>query len=361
MFTRLLPRSMTLRQKLMLTIGGILLVCQFISAFWLWHESKEQIQLLVQGALHNRNNHRHIEHEIREAVASLLVPSLVMITLTLCICFQAVKWITRPLLDLQRELETRTADNLTPVTLTSNVTEVDAVADAINQLVTRLNTTLESERLFTADVAHELRTPLAGIRLHLELLSKAQGINVAPLLTRIDQMTQSVSQLLQMARVSQSFSAGIYQHVSLREDVILPLHDELTTMLSTRRQTLTLPTSGIADTVPGDATLLRVLLRNLVENAHRYSPEQAVIALAIHPHDGAVELVVDDQGPGIDEAKRGELSKAFVRMDSRYGGIGLGLSIVTRITQLHHGQFILQNREGATGCRAAVRLPLATT
>jgi len=72
-----------------------------------------------------------------------------------------------------------------------------------------------------------------------------------------------------------------------------------------------------------------------------------------------VELTVDDEGPGIDEAKRGELSKAFVRMDSRYGGIGLGLSIVTRITQLHHGQFFLYTRESGTGCRAALRLPLA--
>ena len=360
MFTRLFPRTMTLRQKLIITIGAILLVCQFISAFWLWHESKEQIQLLVESALHNRNNHRHIEHEIREAVASLLVPNLVMISLTLCICFQAVKWITRPLLDLQHELEARTADNLTPVTLSSNVTEVESVIGAINQLVNRLNLTLESERLFTADVAHELRTPLAGIRLHLELLSNAQRIDVTPLISRIDQMTQSVSQLLHLARVSQSFSAGIYQQVSMMGDVILPLRDELLSMLSTRQQMLALPPAdGPTATVLGDATLLRVLLRNLVENAHRYSPEQAVITLTLHLHEDAVELTVDDEGPGIDEAKRGELSKAFVRMDSRYGGIGLGLSIVTRITQLHHGQFFLHNRESGTGCRAALRLPLA--
>ena len=67
-------------------------------------------------------------------------------------------------------------------------------------------------------------------------------------------------------------------------------------------------------------------------------------------------LAVEDEGPGIDESKCGELSKAFVRMDSRFGGIGLGLSIVSRITQLHQGHFYLQNRQGANGTRAWVEL-----
>jgi two-component system sensor histidine kinase BasS len=66
-------------------------------------------------------------------------------------------------------------------------------------------------------------------------------------------------------------------------------------------------------------------------------------------------LVVEDQGPGIDESKSGELSKAFIRMDSRYGGIGLGLSIVSRIVQLHRFQFFLENRRDRSGCRAVVK------
>ncbi len=80
-----------------------------------------------------------------------------------------------------------------------------AVTMAINQLVSRLTLTLERERLFTADVAHELRTPLAGLRLHLELLAKVHGVSVDPLIQRLDQMTNSISQLLQLARVGQSF------------------------------------------------------------------------------------------------------------------------------------------------------------
>ena len=341
----------TLRRRLLLTIGLILIVCQVISVFWLWHESKEQIQLLVESVLEGRNNHNHIRREVHEAVASLLIPSLLIVGLALWLCLQAVNRITRPLLTLQRELDARTPDNLQPIHLASSVSEVDAVTGAINHLVERLNQTLERERLFTADVAHELRTPLAGLRLHLELLAKSHSVAVEPLLQRLDQMTLSLTQLLQLARVGQSFSAGSYQQVALSECVVQPLRDELEAMLAQRGQTLSLKMAEPDITVAGDATLLRVALRNLVENAHRYGPANSTITVTAE----SGVLAVEDEGPGIDESKSGELSKAFVRMDSGYGGVGLGLSIVTRIAQLHDAQLFLHNRAPGPGVKAWLR------
>lgn len=344
-------RKWPMRHQLLLTVGIILVVFQVISVFWLWHESKEQIDLEVASILKGHNNARHIQHEVREAVASLLVPSLVIIGLALFVCMKAVKRITRPLSDLQKELDARTPDNLQPIHLERTVLEVDAVTSAINQLVARLTQTLDRERLFTADVAHELRTPLAGLRLHLELMEKAHAINVGPLIQRLDQMTNSVAQLLQLARVGQSFSAGSYQRVELIADVILPLKDELESMLKGREQTLAI-TENLHDVaVAGDATLIKVMVRNLVENAYRYSPTHSTITLSATASP-IPRLTVEDEGPGIDESKVGELSQAFVRMDSRYGGIGLGLSIVTRIAQLHEAAFFLQNREDRSGTRA---------
>lgn len=350
----------TMRHRLLLTIGTILVVCQLISVFWLWHESKEQIQLLVACAIEGHNNQKHVEHEVREAVASLLIPSLLIVGLALYISLVAVRKITRPLSNLQTELESRTPDNLQPITLTESVPEVTAVTTAINQLVSRLNLTLDRERLFTADVAHELRTPLAGLRLHLELMAKVHHVEVGQLIQRLDQMTNSISQLLQLARVGQSFSAGSYQRVLLKEDVVEPIRGELESMLEQRQQTLALALPEGDDAkdvvVSGDATLLRVVLRNLVENAHRYSPAGSKIKIAIQAGTTPV-MAVEDEGPGIDEAKSGELSKAFVRMDSRYGGIGLGLSIVTRIVQLHDAQFFLHNRQPGPGVRGWIQFP----
>ena len=350
----------TMRHRLLLTIGTILVVCQLISVFWLWHESKEQIQLLVASAIEGHNNQKHVEHEVREAVASLLIPSLLIVGLALYISLVAVRKITRPLSNLQTELESRTPDNLQPITLTESVPEVTAVTTAINQLVSRLNLTLDRERLFTADVAHELRTPLAGLRLHLELMAKVHHVEVGQLIQRLDQMTNSISQLLQLARVGQSFSAGSYQRVLLKKDVVEPIRGELESMLEQRQQTLELSFPDGDDdkdvVVSGDATLLRVVLRNLVENAHRYSPAGSKVKIAVQAGTTPV-MAVEDEGPGIDEAKSGELSKAFVRMDSRYGGIGLGLSIVTRIVQLHDAQFFLHNRQPGPGVRGWIQFP----
>ncbi|MFJ2973068.1 two-component system sensor histidine kinase PmrB [Kluyvera sp. NPDC087067] len=346
-------RKWPMRHQLLLAIGLILVFFQLISVFWLWHESKEQIELEVAMLINNHNNAKHIQHEVREAIASLLLPSLVIISLALYLCLQAVKSITRPLADLQKELDTRTPGNLQPIFLQQTTVEVEAVTNAINQLVLNLTQTLDRERLFTADVAHELRTPLAGLKLHLELLEKTQHLNLAPLVQRIDQMTESVAQLLLLARVGQSFSAGSYQQVNLLSDVIEPIRTELETMLGARAQKLVIHHPPSALTVSGDATLLRLLVRNLLENAHRYSPENSTITLSLVSASRPM-LVVEDEGPGIDESKVGELSQAFVRMDSRYGGIGLGLSIVTRIAQLHEAAFFLQNRENENGTRAWV-------
>lgn len=159
---RFLNHPMTLRQRLMITVGLILVVFQLISSIWLWHESIEQIQFFEQAIRDNRNNDHRIMEEVREAVASLIVPGLFMVGLTLFICYQAVHRITRPLAELQKELDARTADNLAPIDIQSSTLEIMSVVTALNDLVTRLTNTLDNERLFTADVAHELRTPLAG-------------------------------------------------------------------------------------------------------------------------------------------------------------------------------------------------------
>ncbi|MFC3393995.1 two-component system sensor histidine kinase PmrB [Brenneria rubrifaciens] len=343
----------SMRWRLILALGCILLVCQLISVLWLWHESEEQIGLLVDKTLSALAQNRQINQEINEAIASLSLPSLVMVVATLILCFQAVSWITRPLSRLQEELKNRTAENLEPLPQQSDIKEIIAVTNTINQLFQRLDETLKRDRQFTVDVAHELRTPLSGIRLHLELHEQLHHIDCRPLITRIDKMTKTVEQLLLLARAGQDFAAGHYHDIAMLKDIICPMQDELTEMVQNRHQTLEWRLPDTDMIMRGDITLLQLLLRNLVENAYRYSPKKSTITIRLNTQQH-IELIVEDQGPGIDESKVGDLSKAFVRMDSRYGGIGLGLSIVTRIAQLHDGQLFLTNRLLETGTIARV-------
>jgi two-component system sensor histidine kinase BasS len=184
-----------------------------------------------------------------------------------------------------------------------------------------------------------------------------QGVpQSGPLIKRIDQLMHTVEQLLMLARAGQDFASGHYQRFDWVSDVIQPLREELEELATQRGQSLQwqLPTTA---PVHGDPVLLRLLLRNLVENAHRYSPEGSRIQVQLSAQERGYRLQVIDEGPGVKEQIAGELTQAFRRMDQRYGGSGLGLNIVTRIVQLHQGRLTLQNRQDTSGLDARCWLP----
>ncbi|TPG61607.1 two-component system sensor histidine kinase PmrB [Ewingella americana] len=346
----------SMRRRLLVMLALILFVTQLTSIFWLWHESQEQINLLVNDTLSAKVRNTHVEKEIAEAIASLIAPSLLMMAVTLLLCFWAISWIIRPLNQLQNRLDMRSADNLSPLPLNSEIREIVSVTNALNQLFSRLSNTIQQERLFTADAAHELRTPLAGVRLHLELMEQKGVDGSRTLITRIDQLMHTIEQLLMLSRAGHNFAKGYYDRVDLVDHVIMPLQEELLEMVNQRRQKLTfnMPEQLF---IQGDAILLRLMVRNLVENAYRYSPEESEILVTLSRKAEGVLVQVEDQGPGVDEQQASELTHAFKRMDQRYGGSGLGLNIIIRIATLHGGSLVLNNRQGTRGLCAQCWLP----
>lgn len=346
----------SMRQRLMILLALILLFFQLISVIWLWHESREQISFLVSETLSAKARNQHVEKEIREAIASLLVPSLVMIGFTLFFSFWAITWITRPLNRLRTSLANRSADNLTPLSMYSDMEEMVAVTNSLNQLLARLAHTIQQERLFTADAAHELRTPLAGIRLHLELMANS-GVQQAPmLLERIDQLMHTIEQLLMLSRAGQALASGHYDTLNWQRDIISPLKMEMEEMVALREQTIVWAKES-ENMVQGDAVLLRLMLRNLLENASRYSPTKSIITVSLDAQGAGATLMIADQGPGINEQHRKTITDPFRRMDERYGGSGLGLNIVQRIVQLHHGRLDLENGPEGVGLLASCWIP----
>ncbi|CAK9883711.1 MAG: Sensor protein BasS [Candidatus Erwinia impunctatus] len=345
----------SMRWRLLIVLAVILLVCQPISAIWLWHESREQISFLVNETLSARARNAHVEKEIHDAIASLLLPSFVMVCLTLLCSFWAISWVIRPLRTLQKNLAQRSAENLTPLPLTETTTEITAVTLAMNQLFSRLDNTIQQERLFTADAAHELRTPLAGLRLHLELLQK-QGVEQSSMLVRrVDQLMHVIEQLLMLSRAGQALAGGHYKRINWAL-IYHPLEDEILELLAQRQQSMMVK-GDLSLSMEGDAVLLRLLLRNLLENASRYSPLNSHIVLSVEKKEKGCQVTVSDEGPGIPDSHLPTITQPFSRGDQRYGGSGLGLNIVQRICLLHQGQLSLHNRTDKTGLNATCWLP----
>ena len=162
------------------------------------------------------------------------------------------------------------------------------------------------------------------------------------LISRIDQLMHTVEQLLMLARAGQAMASGHYETINWTDTIITPLGLEH----EAKEHTVIWPAKSTL-TVQGDAVLLRLMLRNLLENAGRYSPPGTTITVALTEVAGGTLVSVSDQGPGIDEAHRQSITEPFRRLDQRYGGSGLGLSIVQRILQLHRGKLALEN--GAEG------------
>ena len=348
----------SLRWRLLLSIGLILMVTQLISVYWVWHESQEQISILVDATLQVHERSEMIEHEVDETIAALLLPVLCMLGITLALVLWAVSWVTRPLAGLARQLEARSIYNLSPLMLPGQAQEVVAVVNTLNSLFWRLEQAIQHERLFTADVAHELRTPLAGLRLHLELLQERGTEAATPLIGRIDQMMLAIEQLLLLARTGQRFMQGGYQRVDLVAEVLGPIRLETSEPGGPYPVRLGWQMPEQAE-VMGDAALLQLLLRNLLENAGLYAnPDGETQIILQQLADGCWELEVRDEGPGVDAGELSRMTEPFRRLDQSKRGSGLGLNIVARIAYLHQAQLNVSNREDKSGLSVKVRFTM---
>ncbi len=345
----------SLRAHLMGILALIIVVTQGISIFWVWHESREQVVQLVRLAQDPDHSPGRLEAEERETMEALLIPSFVQCLMTLIVAYVGISWVVQPLGRLTRLLQARSSSNLEPISLERSPLEVQAFTTALNELMGRLAQALKRERQFSADVAHELRTPLAGIRLNLELLEQSGVTGVAPLLARLDGLHRTVEQLLSMSRLEQNFIIGLNTRVELAGEVIRPLQADIEEMLRRSGQHARFELQP--GWVKGDTELLRMLLRNLVENAGRYGKPGGEVLIRLQPEGERLELSVLDQGPGVAPEKLAGLTDAFTRLDSRGAGIGLGLNIVARVCELHKARLEIVNRSPESGLCVRVTFP----
>ena len=271
----------------------------------------------------------------------------------------AIGWGLKPLANMAETLRARHSGSLEPLQLTPLPSELEPMQAALNRMLAQIQEVLGRERRFIADAAHELRTPLAVLRVHAQNLQEAgteqeRRESLAFLIAGVDRTSRLVNQLLTMARLEPKTVAPVLHSIDLSETVRASLA-QLTPWLLSRNLELAFDVDDQPFEVLADAADIDIALNNLVTNAANFSPEHGVITVQLSRDDGFYHLSVQDQGPGIDEADRARLFERFYSRGNA-GGAGLGLTIVSTIATRLGGRITLVNPpEG--GLRATLSIP----
>lgn len=288
---------------------------------------------------------------LRAVLRSTLWPMLLALPLLSLAAWWSVSRGLAPLRWLGRVLAARQPHALQAVQVDNAPAEMVPVLDALNSLFSRIGALMESERRFTADAAHELRTPIAAIRAQAQVAlgeadDAARQHALQATLAGCDRATRLVEQLLTLSRLEaddRSTLAPLALDALARRVVA-----ELAPQAIAKRQTIEV-NAAVACAVRCDATLAAVLVRNLVDNAIRYSPPSARVHVGVQPDPSGTRLTVEDSGPALAPVDLQRLGERFFRViGSGEGGSGLGWSIVRRIAAVH-GAAIVIGRSAALG------------
>ncbi|MEL7937023.1 sensor histidine kinase [Pseudomonas delhiensis] len=292
---------------------------------------------------------------VRHTLLPFMLGSLALVLLV----WLAIGWGLQPLQNMAKVIRARHADSLEPLQLVPLPRELEPMQAALNRLLGQLEALLRREHRFIADAAHEMRTPLAVLRLHAQ--NALQARNEAErrealdfLIGGVDRLSRVVNQLLTLARVEPQLAQRQFAPVDLAA-VVTDTLAELTPWMLRQGLEPALEIEPGDYRLNSDAGAIGIALQNLVTNAVNFSPPGALVRIGLRAEGAHFELSVEDQGPGIAEA---HLERAFQRFysEGNEGGAGLGLSIVAMIMQRLGGSVQLANRpEG--GLRARLRLP----
>jgi signal transduction histidine kinase len=299
----------------------------------------------------------------RESALRVLGPLLLL----LLVMAAAAAWIVgralRPLQSITTQIEHRDIHSLSPVAVADLPAEVSPLVEELNRLLVRLAAAFASQRDFVADAAHELRSPLTALSLQLQLVERARDEEErdqasSRLRAGIDRATHLVSQLLTLAR-NEPEGVPVHSAPTALGAIVRNAVGDVQPLAQQRRLRIDLDAPDEL-AVRGDAEALRILVRNLLDNAIRYSPEDSTVRVrAARNAGGQALLEVADQGPGIAPTDRPRAFARFYRApDASEGGSGLGLAIVKAIAERHGAQVALTDAE-PHGLRVVVTFPAA--
>jgi two-component system sensor histidine kinase QseC len=329
--------------------------------FYVVQDADEEYQVVVGQA------HAAREGLAREIGLSLLLPAALALPLMALAVWWGVGRNLRPVDAVARQVGALDAQALVPLDESPALPdEIAPLRTALNALIRRVTEAFENERRFTADAAHELRTPLAALKVQAQVALRAQTPDsqqhaLGQVIAGVDRMTHLVEQLLTLARVDPATQGSAPPPLD-PSGIMAAVCEELLPQAERQGQSLTVdaaPGCSIAIT----AAWLQIAIRNLVDNAVRYAGDGARIEVRLVRSGSACAITVADDGPGVAPSLRSELSARFVRGEVEGEGCGLGLSIVARIAALSHAQLELGDglprADGGRGLAATLRFNAA--
>lgn len=291
---------------------------------------------------------------VNRIVRHTVLPNLIGCVLLAAVIWLAIGWGLKPLVNMAQTLRARHPGSLEPLHLNPLPTELEPMQAALNRVLAQIQEVMGRERRFIADAAHEMRTPLAVLKVHAENLKDAASeddrrASLEHLMAGVDRTTRLVNQLLTMARIEPRTSAL----EAPKTDLVATVRDSLVQMtpwLLSKELELVFDPVDEVGLVKVDTGIIQIALNNLVSNAANFSPPGGLITVGLAKHHDHYELSVEDQGPGIDEAERDRLFERFYSRGNDHGA-GLGLTIVQSIANRLGGQVRLENRPSG-GLRA---------
>ena len=299
-----------------------------------------------------------------EIVKGVILPQFVILPIAVVLVWLALSRGIRPLSDLQQRIRRRESTDLSPIAERDVPDEVAPLVAAINDLLQRLDRSMTTQRQFLADAAHQLKTPLAGLRMQAELaerqIDRGEGdaLTLKHALQQIALSSQRsahmVNQLLAMARAENRDAAAVRaDDVDLAELTVDTVRDFVPLALD-KRIDLGYEGPERGAMLRGQPVLLREAVRNLVDNALRYTPAGGTVTARVttDPFGQVLVLQVEDNGPGIPPAERESVFRPFYRaLGTEVDGSGLGLSIVREIASQHGAALTVDDAQPAARAR----------
>lgn len=290
--------------------------------------------------------HYHERDILSTSISIRLITSFgIMLPLLAIIILITVGRAMAPLRKIAEQIERRQVDNLQPINMSQVPAEVEPMIRAINSLFQRLQHAIENIVLFTSNAAHELRTPLAVQKVHAQVAMQAQddatrNDALREVVSGVNRATTLVEQLLTLSRLDPEGELKDEDTANLHvitEEVIAELASEA--LQKNIEISLNIEDGAF---INGKSAMISILVRNVVENAIRYTPERGTVEVVIIDQDEKILLRVSDSGPGISPEEHNKVFTRFYRSpDITIDGTGLGLAMVQRIAEIHHAEIKL--------------------